>query len=412
MMPLGAALDMAASIAGRVLEPEQRLLLCCCRLATDSAASAEIHALLDGGIDWDKLIELAVIHHVAPLVHRTIDRVASDRVPAAVAYAFRINYQGWQERTRDLWDELRRVLDGLADGGIQAIPFKGPVLAHAIYQDMALRPFGDLDFLLRRDDIDRALSLLETMRYDRPDSLSPKQDQRLRLYSGQYRLPRDDAEIWIEPHWALSQFNFAIDLDDTGLWERATVIDIDGYSARCFAPRDELLVLCVHGYREQWRRLKWICDIAEILRADPEIDWHALMSEARAVGCLRILMLGVILAHDLLGAPVPDRVLSQRTMGLDKLIASVLVVLFEERAVAPAVWRPNGFYFGGRERVRDKVRYGMRTIFLPRPAIIEAFRLPDYLFWLYYPVRWINDYVLLPPWLAWKDFTRVRHGSE
>jgi hypothetical protein len=148
-MPLGVALDMAVSIAGRIMEPEQRLLLCCCRLTTDSAASAEIHVLLDGGIDWDKLIELAVIHHVSPLVHRTLDRVASDRVPAAVAHAFGINYRAWQERTRELWNELRRVLDCLADGGVQAIPFKGPVLAHVIYQDMALRPFGDLDFLLR-----------------------------------------------------------------------------------------------------------------------------------------------------------------------------------------------------------------------------------------------------------------------
>ncbi len=284
------------------------------------------------------------------------------------------------------------------------------MLARSVYGEMALRPFRDLDFLLRPDDVDRALTLLETLGYLQPSTLSPNQDRHFRLYACQYRIPRRDARVWIEPHWALSQHIFAVDLDHEALWERAVSVDIDGHRARRFAPRDELLVLCIHGFTEQWRRLKWICDIAEFVRANRAIDWDALMREARAVGCARILVLGLVLAHDLLDAPVPDRVFAHRDSRLDGLIARVHRALFEEKSERLPLWKPNAFRFHARERLRDKARYVLRTVLAPRPAIIEWVRLPDSLLWAYYPTRWIHDYLLLPPWLVWKRFRPVWRG--
>ncbi len=389
---------------------ELRLLLNCCRLETGDAVTAEIRSLLDAELDWNKLIEWAVRHDVSPLLHRTLDRVAPEKVPPAIAYALRVNYQGWADHSHNLWSELCRVLDGLAQGGVSAIPFKGPVLARSIYGDMALRRFGDLDFLLRPEDVDLALRLLEALSYRRTSMLSPGQDRYFRLHHNQYRIPRGDARVWIEPHWALSQHIFAIHPDHAALWERAVSIDIDGYRVRCFAPRDELLMLCIHGFSEEWGRLKWICDIAEFVRANQAIDWDALLCEASAIGCARILVLGLVLAHDLLEAPVPDRILARRDSRLEGLITHVHGVLFEEKGERLSIRKPHAFHFHARERLRDRVRYVLRTVLVPRLSIIEWVRLPDSLLWAYYPMRWIHDYLLLPLWLVWKRFMRVLRG--
>ena len=40
------------------------------------------------------------------------------------------------------------------------IPLKGPALAEALYPDPGLRPFTDLDLLVRREDAARAVALL------------------------------------------------------------------------------------------------------------------------------------------------------------------------------------------------------------------------------------------------------------
>lgn len=398
---------MAMTAYRDTLPPEFRLLLFSCRLETGEAIDDEIRSLLEGVLDWDRLIEWAVWHEVGPLLHRTLARVAPDLVPSAIAYALRVNYEGWVEHAQNLSRELHRVLEGLDKGGVPAIPFKGPAVAHSAYGDMALRPFRDLDFLLHPGDVDRALGLLETLEYVRPEILSPKRDLLFRRYACQYRIPRVDAKVWIEPHSALAQRTFAIDLDYAGLWERAALRDIGGYKATCLAPRDELLVLCTHGFREQWRRLKWVCDIAEIVRANPAMDWDALSREARAVGCARIVRLGLILARDLLDAPVPSHIIGKPDRSLNQLIDEVHVGLFEEKIIGSEVWTPTAFYLRGRERLRDKARYILRTLLAPRPAIIEEIRLPESLYWAYYPVRWVHDYVLLPPWSMWRRLRRA-----
>ena len=406
----GADAAVAMTVDRGALTREFRLLLSCCRLETGDAVTTEIRSLLDADLDWNRLIEWAVWHQVSPLLHRTLDRVAPEKVPPAIAHALRVNYQGWVEYTDKLWSELRRVLDGLAQGGVSAIPFKGPVLARSIYGEMALRPFSDLDFLLRPDDVDRALTILETLSYRLPSTLSPSRERYFRRFHNQYLISRGDAKVLIEPHWALTQHIFAVHPDQEALWERAVSIDIDGYRVRRFAPRDELLVLCIHGFTEQWRRLKWICDIAEFVRANRTIDWDALLREASAVGCARILVLGLVLAHDLLDAPVPDRVFAHRDSRLEGLIAHVHGALFKEKIEDRFLFKPNAFYFHARERPQDRVRYVLRRVLAPRPVIIELVRLPDSLLWAYYPARWIHDYLMLPPWLVWKRFRSLWRG--
>ncbi len=392
------------------LTPEFRLLLSCCRLETGDTITAEIRSLLDTELDWDELIKWAVWHQVSPLLHRTLDRVAPEKVPPALAHALRVNYQGWVEYTHNLWSELCRVLDALAQGGVPAIPFKGPVLACSIYGEMALRPFNDLDFLLRPDDIDRALPILETLGYRLPGTLSPGRERYKRLYMNEYCIPRGDAKVEIEPHWALTHNVFAIQPDHEGLWERAESFDIDGYCVRRFALRDELLVLCIHGFTEQWRRLKWICDIAEFVRANKAIDWDALLREASAIGCARILVLGLVLAHDLLDAPVPHRMIAHRDKRLTGLIAHVHRALFCEKIEERPLFKPNAFSFHARERLRDRVRYVLRSMLAPRPILIQLIRLPDSLLWAYHPTRWVHDYLLLPVWLVWKRIRQAWRG--
>jgi len=51
--------------------------------------------------------------------------------------------------------------------------------------------------------------------------------------------------------------------------------------------------------------LKWVCDVAELLRIHPAMDWEWVMKQARTSGVVRMLFLGLSLAHHLLGAVLP-----------------------------------------------------------------------------------------------------------
>ena len=72
-----------------------------------------------------------------------------------------------------------------------------------------------------------------------------------------------------------------------------------------------MLVLCLHGCKHKWGELKWVVDVAELIRVRPDLDWSLLMETARRAGSFRMVGLGLLLAHRLLEAAVPVSVLER-----------------------------------------------------------------------------------------------------
>lgn len=129
------------------------------------------------------------------------------------------------------------------------------------------------------------------------------------------------------------------------------------------APADLLVTLCAHGTKHQFQRLQWIVDIAELVRARAEdLDWSRAVHLAERSGSLRMLHLGLRLAQDLLGAPLPPAM--ARRAG-DDHAAAALARAVTERVFAEAPVtsaraervRTLWFQLRAKERVRDRVRY-------------------------------------------------------
>ena len=54
----------------------------------------------------------------------------------------------------------------------------------------------------------------------------------------------------------------------------------------------------------------WLCDIAELIRKHPDLDWDKVCHTAKSMGMTRNLSVGLWLAHSLLDAPIPQDVLA------------------------------------------------------------------------------------------------------
>jgi hypothetical protein len=83
-----------------------------------------------------------------------------------------------------------------------------------------------------------------------------------------------------------------------------------GSKVLVFPLEDLLLILCVHGATHRWDRLEWLCGVAELIRGT-ELEWERVLERAARHKVEKTLFLGLILAHDLLDAPVPESVLAQ-----------------------------------------------------------------------------------------------------
>jgi len=180
-------------------------------------------------------------------------------------------------------------LECLESHGIAAIPYKGPVLAESLYQDVALRQFSDLDVLIDAADLVRARTAVRELGYSPVMALTRAQEGTY-LGSG-YELAFDGpaGRNLLELKWRILPRFYAIDFQMDKLFERASSLELGGKKIRSLSSEDLLLVLCVHVAKHRWGRLSWLRDIAETIRTQA-IDYELVWDEARALG-VRFLQL-------------------------------------------------------------------------------------------------------------------------
>ena len=143
------------------MTPELKLLLSCARVARSDGNEAAIGQMLDDGIDWTIFARMAIDHGLAGFAGHTLSIAAPGGVPDDILDAFRINIDQTRNRNCALFDGLAEIMETLRKSGVEAIPFKGPVLALQAYGDLGFRVFQDLDFLVRDSDVASTMTTLQ-----------------------------------------------------------------------------------------------------------------------------------------------------------------------------------------------------------------------------------------------------------
>jgi hypothetical protein len=202
---------------------------------------------------------------------------------------------------------LVRLCGLLKEHGVATLALKGPALAAAAYGDIALRQFTDLDILVRERDLVSALAVLQTDGYcsSMPLHGSPAAIPG----ASQVTLVKPGVIGAIDLHWRLSPSYFALTPEGEELWQRATEVQLNTSSVLTLGHQNLILHLCVHGARHGWQSLSGICDIAAVTRRF-KFDWKSLTEHASQLGSLRALLLGCLLAYELLEAEVPESLIA------------------------------------------------------------------------------------------------------
>jgi hypothetical protein len=118
------------------------------------------------GLDWTSFLDRALDQGMVPLVRRHLAGGSWTGVPDAVRAWLDARHEENRRRNRLLTIELLALLDRLAAAGIEAIPFKGPIVAETCYGDLDARPFGDIDLLVEPADVADAMKVMAAAGYD------------------------------------------------------------------------------------------------------------------------------------------------------------------------------------------------------------------------------------------------------
>jgi hypothetical protein len=367
---------------------EDHLLLCCARTVVAPPVIARLRELAAQDADWEYLFLLARRHAVVPLLYLQLHQHASDLVPEDQLHKLKQHYLENSARNTLLTAELCRLIGLFAESGIEAIPYKGPVLSLFAYGDLALRRFVDLDVIVKKSDVLKAREILLAEGYEPTKSLSLSQQELLLRTQHNMQFARDNRQQIIELHWEVAPHLFVSSVSAEELWQDLITIHINGTKLKALSADDLLFSLCVHGSRHLWERLSWICDVAELIRRH-SFNWSTLLERATTADCERMFLLGLYLAHELLEAPLPEKV--ERKCASDEqlkaLAGSVIEHLFNGTTHVPATSRE---IFNYNIRVRKtlgaRARY-VAHMFRPTDSDLSSRSLPSGMNFVYYLTR-------------------------
>jgi signal peptidase I len=339
--------------------PEDEMLICCARTRVDSASAERIKILLQKDIDWTYLVRSARRHGVMPLLYQSLRTTCPETVPQAIMDQLQGHFHTNALRNHFLTQELLRLLNLFKAHGIPALTLKGPVLAASVYGNLALRQFCDLDILVQEQDFSSARALLLSQGYHSPGKLTRAQETASLQVRHHAKFVRDDGRVLVELHWRIVERRFSFALDR--LWERLEPVSLAGATVSNLPPEDLLLYLCAHGSKpaHHWGRLGWVCDVSELIRTHPGLDWERVITQAGRLGYERRLLLGLCLSRDLSNITLPEQVRKKvRADPVVELLAAQAVAwLFCETDDGPGVLTRTLFDLKAIERRPDRARF-------------------------------------------------------
>lgn len=390
-------------ISNTALLREQELILCCAAALNDDAARAGLRRLAGQELNWTYVLKTAELHGMLPLLRARIDETCPDALPATVRSSLLRATLSNASHNLMLTGELIGILNALAAEGIDVVPFKGPVLADQVYGNVSMRQFCDLDVLVRPHDVLRARQVLIERGYQPEFNLSREREEEYVRAEHAFQLTKEETGFVVELHWSFGSKDQVFPLRAAEIWQRLQPRSLQGHSIQSLSNEDLLLYLCVHGAKHRWERLEWICSIAALLRAEKQMNWRRVAALAQRTGGLRGLRLGLLLANDICGVPLPPLLagaaLADR--GARRLAEQVRGDLFLAQPVhRTREFKRQTFYLQTRERILDRFRivwFSCARIPHPLAKDWDMFRLPASMSFLYYllrPLRLFRDYGL------------------
>ena len=258
------------------------------------------------GVDWTQIMKIARYQGVAPLLYRSMKSLPSELVEDSALRSIRSVFHRIGILIRSQVDALLQASDAFKEAGVPALFLKGPVLGMRAYGEPIWRKPGDVDVLIRRDDYNRARSVLNSLLYEVSVPTWVEEEYLNRCYEMVFK--RTDIEV--DLHWSLDQsaFNrlpYSVGFEEQGLWERHTYCKLNEADIPCLSVEDALYFLCTHGGKHAWKHLYMICDVAYLVHNQPGLDWERITELSEQLKSARITYLALYLAHTLLGIPLP-----------------------------------------------------------------------------------------------------------
>jgi hypothetical protein len=254
----------------------------CARVEGNTDLYCRLIVETDSFTRWEKLPALAERHGLGPLVYTHL-KAADALTPSQTMREIKALFLRHRHANAVRGEALAEILDAFQSEEIESLFLKGAALAYLVYPQPGLRPMRDMDILVKKTDIQSALSSLEELGYSTEAWAENNIPQDHHHIPGVAR-KAGGLTLSVEIHHDLfpeTRYYKSRQFDD--LIDSAIPFQVHGVSALTLGYEDMLY----HVYRHACGppllasplRFVWVADIVSLVeKFSDEIDWEKLKS--------------------------------------------------------------------------------------------------------------------------------------
>lgn len=379
---------------------ELKLLCLCSQKNITETDTEQILLLSKEDIDWKRFVLLAKKHRVYPIVYKNITNTTDFYRNEQVFSVLKTLNTKNAIHTLKLAKELVRVSSEFNRQEIPAISLKGPVLAICLYRNISSRVSRDLDILIDVKDVDKAIKVLLDLGYSQDDFLAVATEKQKKycIRKEHHFCFKSEEGILLELHWRFESEDFKFDFER--LWNNKISFDIFGVTVFVLNHEENFLYLVFHGSKHAWKRLRWLNDIAELIKENT-LNWSTVWEEANKREIDYMVAQALMLCNVLFQTKLPTDFLLQKTaFQLAEKLSKLCIPFFESINENEENFGLDLQYHGLYRQLWKKYKHQQFSwnIF-PTSMEFKKYNIPDRFFFFYYPIR---QYCLLKKYVLRK----------
>ncbi len=375
------------------MQSERQALLWICEARHGDYCHLQLGPLLKKhDFDVAALFALAVSNGLVPLCYRNSERLVPGLLPENIRQKFRQRYQKIARRNLQVTAECQRINKACEDLDITITHFKGATLAMQLYGDPTMRTYCDIDALVSKEDQKKLHSSLNKMGYIYKHNFTPRQYKHQLKYGKDMPYKHINKSVSLELHWHYSYFSphlanlsqNPLRYSDSMIWHN--------YSFNTLQKPAYANYLAFHGSLEGWKQLKWLIDFYHMMQ---QCDAAEVLQLSRALGVERIAGHAIQLCRHYF-IKRPGRI--DRLDSISRYCAKLARPLIEQEMQSHLRQRIQKhrllFFIWPSSQAR---LHSLRRTLNTNSADWAAYKIPDYLFYLYLfirPIHWIKRFVL------------------
>ena len=371
------------------IKNEIKIALFCLKLNPAEKNLNQVIHLCKEDINWLLFKEFVVQNRIYVIVYNTL-KLIPENIPENVLSDLKELTIFTEKQSFFHSVLLQKLIITFLKKQISVLPFKGPALAQQVYNDVLIRPFSDLDILVKKRNALLAYRLLKNQGFIPQFELKDSQFEKYICDEDHFTFFEAKNKIYIELHWDIAGLYLSKTLTlhilapflETGL--------LNNFPISCLSPEALLVYLCVHGSKHGWEYLEQLFCVATLITSTEKFDWKKAHEISQNWRCQKMMLLGVYLAEKVFKSQIPDWIKSK--IDKDNVIGTsaervIQNLFFSDKSKNNITNRFSFFHISIRDSFSDKLRYCMRLLFRPTDKEWLYFPVPAALSFIHYGLR-------------------------